>query len=243
MFPRLNNFIVFAIGVILGSILALILFHSHLKIPDKVNTKSVTTIYNNYEHLLQEDNIHRTLLLMDDIRYGNTQNITIESEYLYNKINVLCVVLVHKLRNVEAINNTWGQKCNKIIFYSLKKLKISTSDNIQVIQYSVSSSWELLCSILQHIQRSYEYSWAFFINDDLFAIVENLRLFLAKLDHNKMYYIGHSIKFWGVTHNVAEAGYVLSRKSIEYLTNKFSNETECKNGGRYWKQEAYYLGL
>jgi hypothetical protein len=84
--------------------------------------------------------------------------------------------------------------------------------------------------------------WVLFVSDDIFAIPENLRYYVASLDYNEPHYLGSDITFWGKTYNVGEAGYVLSKGVIYALQMKFNSSESCLKSGKYWRNEDFYLG-
>lgn len=218
---------------VLGVILAVWL------VPDQRLQKAVNKI-DGYEAWFRKSNLKRKLLPMDLIRYGDMEQHYLESELLYDKVKVLCVILVRKRKNAAAANQTWSKQCNEKTFIYLQ------AENVQKVKLPIrptrlESSWLLLCNAMRGMNTSL-FHWALFVNDDTFAIPENLRRMVADVDYNKGHYLGHATTFWGSNYNAAQAGYALSKASIKSIQSRFNSIESCVAGGRFWKQEDYYLG-
>ena len=78
--------------------------------------------------------------------------------------------------------------------------------------------------------------------EDVFALPENLRYYVAPFDPKGTHYIGHAMKFWNIIYNWADAGYALSKGTLEKFVEKFPGEESCEAGGKYWKNSDWYLG-
>lgn len=233
--------ILFVLGFIIGVIIAVII----LKLKENKNNnvhvtkiKSVRPLNNSiYETWFASTRLFRRKLSFDTLRYGDNALLT-ESQFLYNRVSVLCVILVRNNRNAQAANNTWARSCNDVAFVHLPakdKRKI-----IPIKKNKENSSWVSLCTTL--INTAASYKWIFVVNDDTFAVVENLRPLLAGLDESEGHYLGHAVTFWMVTYNVGQAGYVLSRGSLLALKQKFNSSDSCRSEITYWNQEDMYLG-
>lgn len=220
----------FVLGVLLGV---------YLHREKNLKPKSFKIFRDSYEEWFQRQNIKRTVLPMDLVRYGNYGTNYMESQFLYDKVKLMCVLLVRKRKNAAAANQTWAQHCNEKTFIYLQSEKVQKT-KLPIRQTKLESSWHLLCDAIRGMNITFH--WALFLNDDTFALPENVRRMVASLDYNEGHYLGHAITFWGTDYNVAQAGYILSRKSIELLRERFNSTAECVAGGRFWKQEDYYLG-
>lgn len=235
--------IFFIIGFLIGVFLAVLV----IKLTENkgnslhfVKIPNCKTAFNGsiYKSWFASSKLIRKRISFDVLRYSRNK-ITTESQYLFEKIKVLCLLLVRNLKNAEAAKNTWGQNCNKIDYMYInvvdKKRKI-----IPIKKTKNNSSWVLLCKALLNISE--DYNWILIVHDDTFAIVENLRLLVAGLDDSEGHYLGHPITFWAVTYNMGQAGYVLSRGSIDKLKSKFNTTNSCTSEITYWNQEDMYLG-
>lgn len=233
--------VLFVIGFIIGVIIAVILlklkenknFNVHV-----VKTKCVRPLNNSiYNSWFASTRLIRKQLSFDTLRYGDNTLFT-ESQFLYDKISVLCVILVRNNKNAQAANNTWARSCNDVTFVHL-----TTKDKRKIIpikKNKENTSWVSLCTTL--INTAANYKWILVVNDDTFAIVENLRPLLTGLDESEGHYFGHAVTFWMVTYNMGQAGYVLSRGSLLALKQKFNSSDSCRLEKTYWNQEDMYLG-
>ncbi|WKY10570.1 hypothetical protein Q1695_002716 [Nippostrongylus brasiliensis] len=76
---------------------------------------------------------------------------------------------------------------------------------------------------------SKDFDWYMKADDDTYVIVEHLKEYLSKLDPNKPYYLGYTLKpYLKNGYNAGGAGYVLSKAALK-IFNEFlySNETLC----------------
>lgn len=152
-------------------------------------------------------------------------------------------MFVEKVKLAATIKDTWGKNCNGLLFFS-RQLADSYPFVINLgIKYT--SSWQLLCEAMNYIwkrRNDIPLQWTIFIRDDTIVIPENLRYMLAPLDFRESHYLGHAVVLWGLSYNVAQAGYVLSYQSLRKLMEIFDTPEKCAAGGKYWKKEDYYLG-
>lgn len=225
----------FIFGVLLATFVSLVYLKScHTQFFVKHHLKQPVDTYKSW---FSHQKIYRRLNIPKDVLQYSKQLLFTESQYLYKKVKVLCIVLVHKVQYLAAVNGTWAAHCNKMLYIKLDlilKLKMpkrKTRDN---------SSWSLLCTTLRNIIGA---PWVFILRDDTFAILENTRYIVAGLDSAKTYYLGHAMKFWGVSYNSGHAGYLLSNGALLAFQKKFINEEMCRNESTYWNQEDYYLGM
>ena len=49
------------------------------------------------------------------------------------------------------------------------------------------------------------------------------------------------MKFWNVIYNWADAGYVISKGTLDKMMQKFDSDEACDKGGQYWKNSDWYL--
>lgn len=171
--------------------------------------------------------------------YGTERRMPLESDWLKSSVSVTCVVFVKRAKLVKAIQDTWGSRCNKIYFIGHQN---DSDDSIINLDVKLTSSWQLLCESFNYVWRDKGASeWLIFVKDDTLVVAENLRYMLAPLNHTQDYYLGHAVTLWGQSYNVADAGYVISVGVLRKLIAMFDNSEKCAAGGKYWKQEDYYL--
>lgn len=190
-----------------------------------------------YQKWFASTRLVRKKIGFDLLRYSVDVNVRTEAEFLFEKVRVLCLVLVRNAKNAEAVGNTWGKGCNSIEFVSLgnkTKRKI-----LPIRKTKEQSSWILLCKALLDVKS---FDWIVIVNDNSFVILENLRRLVAGLDSKRGYYLGHAVTFWTVTYNTGQAGYVLSWGSVEAIRRKFNSTELCTSEITYLNQEDMYLG-
>ncbi|XP_045473744.1 C1GALT1-specific chaperone 1-like protein [Harmonia axyridis] len=219
---RLNPHIIFIFGFLTGTIISIYLqkkelteFRQEFKTNTEINPKQY---YN------------RKYLSFDSLRYGNNSYPT-ESEFLFKNIQILCLILVLKEKNVQAIKNTWGRGCNKIESFYINKTRtiFPSKSNPKV------NLWSQFCEKLNKTPLYYD--WLLIVNDDTFVIMENLRLYLQHKNSSKHFYLGHSVKFWNTNYNLGRAGYVISKGVLTSMRN-----STCDNDVSYKNKEDYLLG-
>ncbi|KAK4875112.1 hypothetical protein RN001_011534 [Aquatica leii] len=229
--PKFLIRITFISGAIMGFLLGLLLLPSHKKTGKIHLTPESKPVVKPYEPWFTGQNLQRHVIPIDTLRYSGLDYYT-ESMYLYNKIRILCVVLVHKIKYAKASLMTWTKQCNHIELVHLKPSKIG------VKRKKEDAAWPLLCKTLVNTSKSFH--WVFVVNDNTFALVENIRYLVAPLNHSSQYYLGHAIKFWGVKYNVGSAGYLISNATLAAL--KLNQRNSCITDSVIWNLEDYYLG-
>lgn len=97
----------------------------------------------------------------------NNQNL---AELLFEKVKILCIVLTHPQNHkTKAIHvkNTWGQKCNKLLFVSSKP-----DESLEIISYSGPESrdalWNKTKTGFKFAYENYidEFDWFLKADDD-----------------------------------------------------------------------------
>ena len=169
------------------------------------------------------------------INYFKQQQNQQPNIYYNKKIVLTCIVQVQKPRYLKALKQSWAHGCDSIYTYAKHNIK-----NIEAKKFDVVSSWHLLCEVIRDLVRDTQ--WALFIQEDTFPVISHLKTFLQDKDPEKAFYLGHATSRWGTPYNHAGAGFVLSHGALILLWNKFTNSEECKEGGRYWNTQDYYLG-
>ncbi|KZC09216.1 PREDICTED: glycoprotein-N-acetylgalactosamine 3-beta-galactosyltransferase 1-like [Dufourea novaeangliae] len=192
-----------------------------------------------YGQWLTDKNVRTNNIDMDFYLYGSTREQELESDWLGSNVQLTCVVFVKKVKLAKSIWNTWGKRCNNIYFFGQEKDPEVPIINLEL---KLVSSWQLLCEAFNYVWRDNKtMDWLVFSKDDTLVVPENLRYMLAPLNHTRDYYLGHAVVLWGQPYNVADAGYVISMAVLGKLANMFGNSEKCITGGKYWKQEDYYL--
>ncbi|XP_076265985.1 glycoprotein-N-acetylgalactosamine 3-beta-galactosyltransferase 1-like [Rhynchophorus ferrugineus] len=218
----------FIIGIVIGVFLALVIKKSVIK-PTYLSKE-----YNKYEEWFKIQGYNKTRINWDELRYTN-KTFYLESQFLFDKVKIVCIILVKNEKYLQAANSTWARGCNKI-----QAVKLQMQNKIMPKKQSKDkSSWVLLYNILKS-QDVEDFQWTIIIKDTSFALMDNLRYLVAPLNNKEKYYLGYGVKFWGTLYNSGEAGYVLSQGTIKELQAAME-KTNCLEFA-YWNREDYYLG-
>jgi hypothetical protein len=225
----------FIIGVLIGVFLAVLVKVSNRR--PKTDSEPIPRPFDilQYNTWFKDKKLIRRQISFDSLRYGSDKYV-LESSYLQTQVNVYCLVLVKSTKNANAVKQTWGKHCNKIQLLNITSDKMK----IPIKRDKNDSLWVLLCKTLKAVPDDFQ--WILTVYDYTFVLVENLRLFLASLNPDNKYYLGHPVRFWSTIYNMGQAGYVLSRGSINALKQKFNETESCSKTLTYRNQEDYYLG-
>jgi len=200
-----------------------------------------------YEKWLYENNLYSSNLDADTNRYKNRNatnaedvvKVNTESEFLFNTVKVVCLVFSKDINATWAVNNTWANHCNYVRFYHPRL----EEKGIPIRKLPSSSSFGLLCSSLRQIvQELPQFDWVLVATEDTYVILENLRYYVAPMNSSAEFYLGHAMRFWNVVYNWGDAGYAISKGTVNKLLSKFSTKSLCESGGKYWKNGDWYLG-
>lgn len=242
----------FGVGFLLGMLLAVV-FHNYRQDLLSLDVQDLVEFSYDfaYEKWLFSIGLCSILLSPDENRYrqeytdNNETDVELavrpntEAFFLHHHIPVVCIVFPTTVEGAVAVNNTWGQHCNQIKFYH-HKLKNST---LPIKTISASSSFGLLCSVLLDLRREkIPFQWLLFATDNTYVIPENFRYFVASFNSSEPHYLGHTMTYWNVLYNWKEAGYAISKGTVDILLNKFNDQEACAASGKYWKNEDWYLG-
>lgn len=155
MTRKSNEVVFFSIGFVIESALAVILYCYLICFnrQDPLNRQSdddENRIYKDFE----------TQSVYDDTL----------SNLLQNEVKILCMVMTHPDNHASKaihVKNTWGQKCNKLLFMSSE-----TDDQLDIvvipIENSRASLWNKTRAGFVHVHEHYidEYDWFMKADDD-----------------------------------------------------------------------------
>ncbi|EFA10332.1 glycoprotein-N-acetylgalactosamine 3-beta-galactosyltransferase 1 [Tribolium castaneum] len=189
-----------------------------------------------YQKWFERTKLGRRPVPFDVLRYGNN-SFHLESQYLRERIAILCVILVKTPRNADAVRATWGRSCNQLQFLNLTTERKKMPS---IVKNRQESSWVSLCELLKTVPG--QFGWVLVVYDYTFVLVENLRLFLGGLEPLDKHYLGHAVQFWSTVYNMGQAGYVLSQGAVRSFKQKFNDKSSCTKVLTYRNQEDYYLG-
>ena len=115
------------------------------------------------------------------------------AQYLYDRVQISCVVLSSKQRQARAIVGTWGRHCNSLSFVADFEDKYVPVD----LKASLQDP-HIVCRTLHQLAGRHFVAnanqWLFLTDDTTFAVVENLRYLVSSLNTSDVYYLGHAVK-------------------------------------------------
>lgn len=179
-----------------------------------------------YDDLL----LQTTRPAMIEISQPTKQAATID---LSQEVRVLCLVLTHPINHrtkALAVANTWGKRCNKIVFISTVN-----DDNFEVITVNVTEEhqylWGKTKQGLQQVYELYGKDYDFFLkaDDDSWIFMENLRHFLYAYSPSYPIYFGCKLKPYVNQGYMSGSAYVMSQEALrrfneEALVGELKNE-------------------
>nr|KAI8743201.1 glycoprotein-N-acetylgalactosamine 3-beta-galactosyltransferase 1-like [Biomphalaria glabrata] len=128
----------------------------------------------------------------------------------------------------KAVRDTWGKRCNKLLFFSSKD-----DPQLPAIGLNVTESYENLTDktrqAFHYIYRHHynDADWFMKANDDTYVIVENLRYFLSRQNSSEPVYFGHRLNIGEF--NSGGCGYVLSKEALRRFGQNASSLCQQKS--------------
>ncbi|KAH7936442.1 hypothetical protein HPB52_023427 [Rhipicephalus sanguineus] len=136
-----------------------------------------------------------------------------EAGLLYERVPVLCLVRATSAQQARSVLNTWSRRCNRVLFFG------SLSDpHVPVERVGDAATCALFARILA--QHGGSFRWLLLVDDETFAVVENLRLYVAPLNASDVHYLGHPVRWGSGFYNALAAGIALSEGAVRALRNR-----------------------
>ncbi|XP_017490635.1 PREDICTED: glycoprotein-N-acetylgalactosamine 3-beta-galactosyltransferase 1-like, partial [Rhagoletis zephyria] len=115
-------------------------------------------------------------------------------EYLFNTTRVLCWIMTmpeNHLRRAVHIRNTWGRRCNKLLFMSTKEDSFLETVRLDVPE-GRDYLWHKTRAAFNYISDHHldDADWFLKADDDSYFIMENLRAFLYQFSPDAPVYFG-----------------------------------------------------
>nr|XP_027213720.1 glycoprotein-N-acetylgalactosamine 3-beta-galactosyltransferase 1-like [Penaeus vannamei] len=156
-----------------------------------------------------------------------------QAEKLAEQVRILCLVMTmesnHEKKAVH-LKNTWGKRCNKLIFMSTKDDPLLGAIDVDVPE-GKKYQWGKAKASLKHAfdHHSHAFDWVFVAQEDTYAIIENLRYMLSVYDPEDPIFFGSRIKSQAKQGSVSRnAGYVLSKSALrKFVTEAMTDSTKC----------------
>lgn len=126
------------------------------------------------------------------------QHPTLATIDLHSEVRILCWVLTYPknhLTKAAAVKDTWGKRCNKLVFIST-----SPDENLDILLVNVTEDrrhlWGKTMKGLKQIYEKFgsDYDWFLKADDDSYVFLENLRHFLFAYSPNFPIYFGCKLK-------------------------------------------------
>eukprot|EP00586_Coscinodiscus_wailesii_P005385 CAMPEP_0172487884 /NCGR_PEP_ID=MMETSP1066-20121228/17169_1 /TAXON_ID=671091 /ORGANISM="Coscinodiscus wailesii, Strain CCMP2513" /LENGTH=858 /DNA_ID=CAMNT_0013254773 /DNA_START=142 /DNA_END=2718 /DNA_ORIENTATION=+ len=154
-------------------------------------------------------------------------------------LRVMCVVYgyTRSRSRLEAIGDTWGRRCDG--FMALSPETVPALGMVHVPHFggyegSIKSLWQILRSLLAYVHDNYkwDYDYFHFCQEDVYLIVENLRLFLRELEMEREKTQEpkcHNPVFTGLRQRMKKGGYhtlggfTINRDTLITLVKKASH--------------------
>ncbi|KAL3245022.1 hypothetical protein MRX96_018415 [Rhipicephalus microplus] len=139
-----------------------------------------------------------------------------EARLLYERVPVLCLVRATSAQQARSVLNTWSRRCNRVVFFgTLSDAHVPVE---RVPLGDVAAACELFARVLA--RHGGLFRWLLLVDDETFAVVENLRLYVAPLNASQVHYLGHSVRWGSGFYNALAAGIALSEGAVRALRNR-----------------------
>ena len=158
-----------------------------------------------------------------------SHNISVAKK-LFKDVRILCWILTSpktiKLKG-QAIKDTWGRRCNKLIFMSSEDDPSYPAVNLGVPE-GRENLWLKTKAAYKYVYKHHrnDADWFLKADDDTFAVIENMRHFLSRFNPDEPHFIGRWFTpFNG--YNSGGAGYILSKGALKQFQRAANNPWKC----------------
>lgn len=112
---------------------------------------------------------------------------------LFTDLKILCYVMTspqHHQTRAKHVQQTWGSRCNKLIF-----LSSSADPSINSHKLVMKKGWGRSREALKYLYRNFgeQYDWYVRADDDTYVIVENLRYLLYPFSKTDIVSFGYKM--------------------------------------------------
>lgn len=159
-----------------------------------------------------------------------------KSDLMYSKVRVLCWILTspnnHQTK-AKAVKETWGKRCNKILFMSSKEDVNLPAIKLENVKEGRDELWGKTREAFRYIWENYkddEFDWFYKADDDTYAIMENMRYLLSAYNTSDPLWFGYKYK-----HEVRQGffsggpGYILSKEALKRFAEiGYNDSRKCR---------------
>lgn len=214
----LKHFITLMIGIVIGFTFSQVMDTSRYEIPNIGTSSKNQDVWLEEEVIAEIDSTDVNGITDEYVTKSPDLNTTL-ADKLYDEVKILCWILTgpanHEKKAIH-VKNTWGSRCNKLIFMSTKE-----DTELGAVKLPVGEGrgnlWNKTREAFKYIYEHHldEYDWFLKADDDTlvteliliriqatsilaisyrYVIVENLRLFLYPMSAEAPVYFGCKFK-------------------------------------------------
>lgn len=180
---------------------------------------------------LPKENVPQGPILWNDLDHLHHRAGDEVAKSLARRNRVLCWVMTHPgnlYTKGQAVKDTWGKRCNILLFMSSKEDKDFPAVGLDVPE-GRENLWLKTRAAWKYVYDNHrnDADWFIKADDDSFIILENLRLFLSNYNSSDPHYFGrYFVQFKG--YNSGGAGYVFSKKTLALFIIAMKDPSQCK---------------
>lgn len=161
------------------------------------------------------------------------------ADRLFRNVRILCLVTTYPKHKTKAkyIRETWGSRCNHIIFITPTSIESLESLILPGAKEGRSNVWNSIREGLKHVHEKYADKFDFVLktDDNTYVIMENLRYLLGTESPYEPKAFGFKYQDEGVTYFASAQ--ILSRKTVKLFVEKaYPNGNLCKTG-EFWDSD------
>lgn len=165
------------------------------------------------------------------------------ADKLYDEVKVLCWVMIspkfHHTRGIH-IKNTWGRRCNKLLFMSsthdpeIESIALPMVDKITHLWTKARKAFQY---IHDHDELLKNFDWFLKADDDAYMVMENVRHMLYQYQPQTALYFGQRLTGNESLDGYMQGGaYILSRKAVQKFVKLYPERCNQKDG---WAEDLY----
>lgn len=156
------------------------------------------------------------------------------ADAILKQTKIVCFIMTmdeNILTKGKSINDTWGKRCDKLLFINSAKSKLPNTLWFNLPEGRNHLTGKTMAAIKYlYANHLNDYDWFMKADDDTYVVMENLKFLLSKLDKTKPMYLGNHFKLHVKQGYMSGgAGYIFSRKALQVLTENAIYKGEHMN--------------